>query len=92
LLNPPELDPLRLADLGPAALHQPTQQASFADARRQLGRQEEGFAERLRAQLDPDLVLPLPQRQEAILALSTLDDHIERRLRWRSGWHGRCGG
>jgi hypothetical protein len=62
LLNLAELHPLRATHLRPAALHQAAKHARLADARCQLGREEQGFTKGIGLELDPDFVLLLPDR------------------------------
>ena len=91
-----ELHHLRAAGTVDRHGHQAAQNPGLADAALDLGRQQIGLAELRWRQLDPDLVLLLPQRQRAVDAARFADDHGKRRHgRWRGGracracWTGR---
>ena len=93
--HPHELDPLRAAGAAPPA-HQAAEHAALADAAGQFRRQEEGHAEVLLGQLQPDLLVLLPDRDQPVDA-ARLAHHLgkgrQRRHRWRGRrCHARCSG
>ncbi len=92
-----------LAAVAPVgADHRATEEPGFTDALGDLRRQQHGFAETLRRELDPDLFVLLPGGQEAVLLLGVLDHsgeglRLAGRRRCRGGrgarrGSGRCAG
>ena len=74
----------------PAVLHQAAEEAAFADAALKLGRKKEGLVEVFRLQLEPELVVLLPDRDRPVAALGVLDDFGERAQGARRGGDRRC--
>jgi hypothetical protein len=93
-----ELEHLGLGNARPIAEHQTAEEKRFADALRDLGREEEGFVEVFRLEFEPDLVILLPERDQPVELFRVFDDGGKRRRRSRRrrrcGWRGRrcCAG
>jgi hypothetical protein len=61
----------------PAADHRPAEQARFTDALRDLRAEEVGLVEVLGPQLEPELLVLLPDRDQAVDAARVLDHRGE---------------